>query len=329
MQVNKFCSDFKEKLKNSLKIIILPHVSADGDALGSSIALANYLREKGKVARVITEETIPGKYDFMDNFGVLEVYSEDKEYISDMQIALDTGGIERLGSRKSLFYGENTWNIDHHKTNNNFAKYNFVDVEASSTGEIIYEILKSFGHELDKATAEAIFVAISTDTGGLRYSNTTPKSMRICADLLENGIDISELSHKIFDVTPYQKVLLLGKSIQNMRIYNKGDIAIITLTKEDYAFINGNDDYFDGIVNTTVNTEGVVVGALIRETDEGYLKVNLRSSNDKIDVSALAQINGGGGHVRAAGYTEKNRGIEQSKAYILDYFATLLKQNGN
>ncbi len=329
MKLNEFCSSFKEKLETSNKIIILPHVSADGDALGSSIALANFLKERDKNARVVAEEGIPDKYDFIDNYGVVEVYAEDKEYESDMQIAVDTGDFERLGLRKSLFNGYNTWNIDHHKTNDGYAKFNCVDTEASSTGEIIYKILKSFGYEPDKATAEAIFTAISTDTGGLRYSNTTPESMRICADLLEKGINISEISHVSFDMMPYPKVLLLGRAIENMKIYHGGDIAVITLKKDDYAFLNGKEEYFDGIVNTTVNTEGVLAGALIRETGEGLVKVNLRSATDEIDVSALAQENGGGGHIRAAGYIEKNRGIEQSKTYILEYFGKILKKNEN
>lgn len=329
MELNDFCKNLGEQLVKSETILILPHVSADGDALGSSIGLAAFLLQKGKKAKVVAEEPIPDKYDFIDKYGVVEVFDETKEYPADMVIALDTGDFKRLGKRTRLFTGENTWNIDHHKTNDGYAKFNCIDTSASSTGEIIYKILGSFGYEPDLAAAEAIFTAISTDTGGLRYSNTTPESMRICADLLEKGINIAEISHVSFDMMPYQKVLLLGRAIENMKIYHGGDVAVITLKKDDYAFLNGKEEYFDGIVNTTVNTEGVLVGVLIRETEEGFIKVNLRSSTDGIDVSKIAQENGGGGHIRAAGYVDKNRGIEQSKTYILEYFGEILKNESN
>ncbi|MFO7612873.1 MAG: bifunctional oligoribonuclease/PAP phosphatase NrnA [Clostridia bacterium] len=327
MNLNEFCKAFADGVENSGSIVILPHVSADGDALGSAIAMAYFLISKNKHARVVLEEPIPDKYNFLNNDSFIELYETERGCEADMIIALDTGDINRLGLRKTCFTSDNTWNIDHHKTNTEFARNNYVDTAASSTGEIVFRIMENMGYHICCRPAEALFTAISTDTGGLRYSNTTPESMRICASLLETGIDIAEISHRAFDMMPYPKVLLQGAAIDNMRLYFGGDLAVITLKSEDYDFLNGKEEYFDGIVNLTVNTEGVRAGVLIRETSDGTIKVNLRSAEDGIDVSSLAGNNSGGGHIRAAGFTDASRSLEQAKEYIMGYFAEIFGNN--
>ncbi len=317
-------NNFKLSLQNAESIIVLPHVSADGDAIGSSLAMGYLLKTLGKNIRVVMDEPVPDKYAFLDIENLLETYSIESLYEADIYIALDTGDIKRLGNRQHIFKGNSTWNIDHHKTNDGFATNNFIDITASSTGEIIYMFYEYFNVGFDKKAAEAIFTAISTDTGGLRYSNTTPASMRICAELLETGIDIAEITHRVFDMTPYQKLLLKAVAIENMRLHYSGKLALITLKNEDYAFLMGKDEYFDGIVNIANNTEGVLAGVLMRETQSGEIKVNMRSSTDDIDVAVFANLNGGGGHIRAAGFTSQNRDFNQVYDHIIDYFGKIL-----
>ncbi|MCD6322783.1 MAG: bifunctional oligoribonuclease/PAP phosphatase NrnA, partial [Clostridiales bacterium] len=170
---------------------------------------------------------------------------------------------------------------------------------------------------------------ISTDTGGLRYSNTTPTSMRICANLLEMGIDVAEISHRVFDMTPYRKLLLKAVAIENMRLHFSGKLALITLKSDDYVFLMGKNEYFDGIVNIAINTEGVMVGILLRETLDGEIKVNLRSITDAIDVAEFANSNGGGGHVRASGFSVKDREFGEVYDQIIKYFGILLGKYDN
>lgn len=326
MKPDKFYIEFEKMLQEGNSFLVLPHVSADGDAIGSSLGMGNFLKTHGKKVRVVMDEKTPDKYQFLDQDNVLEIFDSKKDYSADICIALDTGDIRRLGDRQKIFDSPITWNIDHHKTNTEFALNNFVDLNAASTGEIVFGIYKYFKTEIDKKTAKALFTAISTDTGGLRYSNTTPSSMRICADLLDTGIDIAEISHRVFDMTPYRKLLLKSVAIENMRLHFSGKLALITLKSEDFAFLMGKDEYFDGIVNIANNTEGVMAGILMRETSNGEIKVNLRSSTDEIDVAMFANSNGGGGHIRAAGFSVTDRDFNEVYDQIIKYFGKLLEK---
>lgn len=324
MKTDNFYEKFQNLLKEIDSVNILPHVSADGDAIGSSLAMCYFLEAMGKKARIIMDEPVPDKYSFLDEKGKLEVFNPDMDYKADVCIALDTGDFQRLGKRQKMFQCPGTWNIDHHKTNTSFAINNYLDVKASSTGEIIYKLYKHFNIDIDILTANALFTAISTDTGGLRYSNTTPECMRFCADLLEKGIDISEISHMVFDMTPYRKLLLKAVAIEKMQLFYSGKLALIPLKNEDYEFLMGKDEYFDGIVNIANNTEGVMVGVLMRETPTGEIKVNLRSSTDEIDVADFADKNGGGGHVRAAGFSVYSGDYIKIYDEIINYFGEIL-----
>lgn len=324
MITDNFYEKFQNLLSDIKSVNILPHVSADGDAIGSSLGLCYFMEALGISARIIMDEPVPDKYSFLDEKFKLEVFNPDYDYKADVCIALDTGDIQRLGCRQQMFNCPGTWNIDHHKTNTRFAINNYIDVKASSTGEIVYKLFKQFNILIDLPTANALFTAISTDTGGLRYSNTTPESMRFCADLLEKGIDISEISHRVFDMTPYRQLLLKAVAIENMRLHYSGKLALIALKSEDYEFLLGKDEYFDGIVNIANNTEGVMVGVLMRETPSKEIKVNLRSSTDEIDVAEFANQNGGGGHIRAAGFSVNEGNYSRIYDEIIDYFGEIL-----
>lgn len=315
MKINDLIFKFSEDLHNQVDCLILPHVNADGDCIGSAVALNNFLKTQNIKSRILVEERIPEKYRYLDPYRDIEVYT-GREIPEKFVVSLDTGDFKRLGKRGEALHCKISWNIDHHKTNTAFAVNNFIDIGASSTGEIIYSILHVNKFVMDKDTASALFTAISTDTGGLRYSNTTPKSMRICADLLETGIDISEISHLAFDLMPYPKLLLKCVAIEKMHFFCDKKIAVISLGLSDYDFLGGMDEYFDGIVNITVNTEGVVAGALVRETDSGY-KVNFRSNTDEIDVSVFAEALGGGGHNRASGCTIEAKNLDDATEIII------------
>ncbi|MGE5614535.1 MAG: DHH family phosphoesterase [Bacillota bacterium] len=303
------------ELKVSRSVVILPHEAADGDAIGSSLALAFILSRMGKKVKVMMEEEIPYIYDFLPGKEFCGAASDEKCSF-DLAMALDCGDMERLGSRKEIFAcTPKTVNIDHHLTNTQFADLNYVDTASSATGEIIYELMKLLGQELDKDIAECLYVAISTDTGGFRYGNTTPLTHRIAADLLETGIDVAGISQKVFDITSSGKVKLMGAAIQSLELLEDGRIAIMSVSGETIMNTGASEADSDGIINTARNIRGVEVAAMLRQTDKDGIKVNLRS-NSYVDVSAIAGRYSGGGHKCAAGFTTGGS-LEQVKEMLI------------
>lgn len=304
-----------ETIIASDKIAILPHLAADGDALGSSFALALVLSGMGKRVDVLLEEEVTSIYGFLPGKDLSRVYSEDAIHY-DLALALDSGDSERLGSRKEVFENaDHTANIDHHNTNTKFAKQNYIDRAASSTGEIIYILLGKMGQQIDKDVAINLYIALSTDTGGFRYSNTSARTHLIVSELISLGVDVAEISRILFDTASYEKVKLTGAAIQSIELVEDGRVAVMALTNETIRNTGAREDESDGIINIARNITGVEVAVMLRQLDSGEIKVNLRSNN-YVDVSAVASRYSGGGHKRAAGFTTAGD-LEQLKTGLI------------
>lgn len=302
-------------INTSDNIAILPHVAADGDALGSSLALAMTLVQMGQKAVVLLEEDIPLIYGFLPGKELSEVYASGS-YSFDLAVALDCGDAERLGLRKSIFSGAaKTVNIDHHATNKGFAVYNHVDTGSSATGEIIFRLLEYLKRRPDRDIAACLYTAISTDTGGFRYSNTTPLTHRTAAELIGFGVDVAEVSRSVFDTASLGKVRLTGAAIESLELFENGRLAIMTVTNEMIRNAGAVEEDSDGIINTARNIRGVEAAAMLKQLESGEIKVNLRS-NSYVDVSDIAARHSGGGHKRAAGFTVKGD-LEQVKLSLL------------
>lgn len=285
-------------------IAVLPHVSADGDALGSSLALALALKAINKQATVYIEEEIPSSYSFLPGKELVQVYNEKPDKY-ELVLALDTGDLERLGKRVSIFReADRTVNIDHHTTNTEFAQLNLVKTNSSAVGEIIYQIIKMMGITLDRDMATCLYVAISTDTGGFRYSNTTPITHQIAADLVNNGVNVADISQIVFETTSLPKVKLMGKVIENLELLENGKLAFVYVTDDMLKSSDAGEEDCDGLVNIGRNIEGVEVSVLMRQRGDDEFKINFRSKT-YVDVSRIANMHSGGGHVRAAGCTVK------------------------
>lgn len=283
-------------------IAIFPHVSADGDAIGSSLALALSLKNAGKKVAVYIEEDIPTVYRFLPGTELMS-FSDSQDEAMDLNIALDTGDVGRLATRGEVFFNAPcTINIDHHVTNTKYALLNFVDASSASTGEIIYTLLKKLKYTIDKDIATCLYTALSTDTGGFKYSNTTAETHRIAAELLSTGIDIGELSQRIFDNTTFTKLKLTQKSIELLELLQDDKLAVVALSQEDLISTGAKDEDCDGIVNIGRSIEGVEVSLLVKEKSNNEVRINLRSKT-YVDVSEIAAAFGGGGHKRAAGCT--------------------------
>ncbi len=318
-----------EAVKASENIAVLPHATADGDALGSSFALALVLAGMGKKADVLLEEKVPLIYCFLPGMELSLVYAEgqasgatgsqiqshDRYY--DLVIALDCGDIERLGTRRKVFdAAEKTVNIDHHQTNTGFAALNHTNTGASATGEIIFELIGLLGQKTGRDTATSLYTAIATDTGGFRYSNTTPHTHEIAAELIRQGVDIADISQRVFDATSYGRVKLMGAAIRNLELFEGGKLAIMAITNDMIINSGAKEEDSDGIINVARNIRGVEAAAMLRQLPGGEIKVNLRSNN-YVDVAAIAAGHFGGGHKRAAGFTTEGV-LEQVKKSIIN-----------
>jgi len=297
-------------------IAIFPHVSADGDAVGSSLALALALKNAGKQVAVYIEEDIPKVYKFLPGLELTGLYDATFE-VMDINIALDTGDVGRLGSRADGFFkAPCTINIDHHVTNTNYGHLNFVDSSSASTSEIVYTLIKQLGIEIDKSIATCLYTGVVTDTGGFQYQNTSAETHRIAAELLSTGINVGDLSQRIFDNTTYEKLKLTQKAIELLELHENSKLSVVALSLEDIRSTGAKDEDCDGIVNIGRSIEGVEVSALIKEKEENVIRVNLRSKT-YVNVSEIAAAFGGGGHIRAAGCTV-NGCLEDVKAKIIN-----------
>ncbi len=309
-----------DKIANAISlsenIALLPHVAADGDALGSSFALALAISGMGKNVRVLLEEEIPYIYGFLPGTELSGVYRQGAERY-DTVIAIDCGDMGRLGKRADVFDGARiTADIDHHATNTGFAVHCYVDTGAAATGEIIYKLLALLGIKIDRDIATCLYVAVATDTGGFRYSNTTPFTHELAAELLKAGVDVAVVSQKVFDTTSFEKVKLISVAINTLELFENGKIAIMAISNELIKSTGAKEEDCDGIINTARNIRGVEVAAMLRQLNNGEIKVNLRS-NFTFDVAAIASLYKGGGHKKAAGYTIAGT-LENAKTRLLE-----------
>lgn len=310
------------QIKQSSNIAILPHVSADGDSIGSSTALALAIEKMGGKAVVYLEEEVPYTLSFVPGKHFTKVYDGTSDD-HDLAIALDTGDLDRLGKRVEIFKKcAQTVNIDHHPTNTMFAGENYVHTGAAAVSEIIYQMIKIAGLDLDKDIATSLYVALVTDTGGFRYSNTTCITHQIAGDLINNGADVAFVSQQVFENSSLGKIRLTGKAIESLEVLEGGKLSVVAVTDEMLRECGAKEEDCEGIVNIGRSVRGVEVSVMLRYKDEGLVKVNLRSK-EYLDVSAIAAKFTGGGHKRAAGCTVKGT-LDQVKDDIIREIRTAL-----
>ncbi len=282
-------------------ILIYPHVNMDGDALGSAAALCRALRQAGKECHILIEDGIPANLAFLD-----QGYCTFDQHILtdvDLSICVDCGDPSRFEKRQEKFAAaKHSLCLDHHSTTVYHCDYNYVDKEAAATGELIYKLLQAMHTELDREMGEAIFAAITTDTGNFQYSNTRKETHQIAASLYDVGIDANRVSVEIYENMRIEKMLIENLVLATMSTVagGQGIIAYVTqdMLKESGALMEETES----VVQRLRSIAGVEVAAFLKETTDGRIKVSLRSKQ-RVDVAELAAQLGGGGHIRAAGCT--------------------------
>jgi phosphoesterase RecJ-like protein len=312
--VDPILQKIAEHLIDTEDVVLLPHINADGDALGAALALGLALADMGKQVDILLEEEVPSNLNFLPGQELIKTNPRE-QYSTAVNI--DNGDISRLGKREPYFWNAKIrLSIDHHTTNRVEAHYSYVNTKASATGEIVYDlILNCLKTNLNKDISLCIYTAIVTDTGGFRYTNTTPETLMICADLMKQGIDFPYVIKKVFDMISYTKLYLMKKTINSLSLLEDGKLAISHLTYEDIQSYDVKNDDFEGLVNIGRNLEGVEVSVFLREDSEGNFRGNLRSNN-YVDVSEIAEKFNGGGHKRAAGFNSSDTREELIKKLI-------------
>jgi bifunctional oligoribonuclease and PAP phosphatase NrnA len=290
-----------EEIARSRTFLITTHESPDGDAVGSTLALASYLLGLGKEVTLYYKDPLPDLYTFLPLAETVRNAIPAGHY--DVCFVLDIGEFSRAGRELAEFRGIGKFiNIDHHLHCDRFGAINLIDSEASATGALIYRIIRGAGHEIDYGTALCIYTAVITDTGSFRYSNANPEAFTIAADMVARGVNAWYVAEKLYESQPRQRLELLALALATLEISPRGDFAAITVTLDMYEKAGANAELTDGFVNYPRSIRGVEVAVFFREIEPGLIKVGFRSKG-KVNVSALAAAFGGGGHHNAAGCT--------------------------
>ncbi|WP_010491242.1 DHH family phosphoesterase [Paenibacillus elgii] len=284
--------------------LVVAHVQPDGDAAGSTFAVAWMLQSLNKRFTLINEGRIPDKFMYMAGpHTVIEYVKTPPERKFVAVISVDCADFGRIGLVSECFVPERKLlNIDHHATNDGFGTVNLVRSDAAATVEVLYDLALELNLEFTPELNDCIYTGLLTDTGGFRYSNTTPKVMQIAADMLARGVKGYELAERLLETMTLGQVSLLKRSLNTLSFAHDNKVAWLSVTLDDLSATDASSEDMDGLVNYARNVEGVEVGMLFKEKEPGIVKVSFRSGG-LADVAALAQKFGGGGHVKAAGCT--------------------------
>lgn len=302
-----------EEIKKAKKIVILTHENPDGDAIGSSLGMYIALRKMGKEPDIIIPE-LPRAYNFLPEIENVKKEGQKEPY--DLAIALDCATIKMLNGWANYFEDAKVKvTIDHHGTNTMYGDYNYVNPDAPACAQTLISIIQYFGVEIDKKIGTCLLTGIITDTGGFQYQSTTPETFEFAAELLQTGVNVSDVYKRVMNTMTKANFELRKRAIERMEFFKEGKIAFTYITKEDIEEANAETGDFEGIVEEGRNIEGVEVSIFLRETQKGF-KVSLRS-NDYVNVSDVCLLFGGGGHIHAAGCTIA-QSLEQVKEKIVN-----------
>ena len=299
----------RDALRTADKLVVVTHENPDGDALGSMLGLTVGLRALGKdvVMYLSGDGPLPGEYGFLDLAGLQRELPADME--TRMLVAVDCASERRIGPDDELRErAPSVVDIDHHHDNTRFGDVNLIVPDASSTAEIVRDVLSELGVPLTPEIAEPLYVGLVTDTGRFQYTNTTPKALRLAAELVEAGADVHGIFRRVYETVQFAKLKLLARALDRAELYEGGRLVISYLLKEDFGAVGAEEPYSEGIIDYLRAVEGSEMVALIREPprDDGPARrISLRSSHDEVDVSAIARKSAGGGHRQAAGFSSE------------------------
>jgi bifunctional oligoribonuclease and PAP phosphatase NrnA len=318
-----------DAIRSHERFLVTTHENPDGDALGSLLAVKLALDALGKdVVMYLSGETpLPREYSWMPLGNLRRSLPDDAA--DRVLLALDCANESRLGpDPEVLASAPLVVNVDHHHDNSRFGAINAVVADASSTGEIVRDLLAHLDVELTPDMAEALYIALVTDTGRFQYTNTTPKALRLAAELVEAGADVHKVFQGVYESVQFAKLKLLARALERAQVYEGGRLVISYLLRGDFAEVGAAEPYSEGIIDYLRAVEGADMAALIREPPRGDAparRVSLRASADELDVSKIARASGeGGGHRQAAGFSS-SESIEEITDFIRREFVEAVR----
>ena len=308
-----------DAIRSNDRFLLVTHENPDGDALGSLLATKLALDALGKdsVMYLYGDAPLPREYRFMELSGIRREPPDDAA--ERVLVALDCANETRMAPDTTLL--ENaplTLDIDHHHDNSRFGELNLVVGDASSTGEVLRDLFAELGVELTPEIAEALYIAVVTDTGRFQYTNTTPKALRLAAELVDAGADVHRVFQAVYESVELAKLKLLGRVLDRAQVYEGGRLVVSYLLRSDFTELNVAEAFSEGLIDYLRAVEGAEMAALIREPprrDGPPRRISLRASNDELDVSAIARKSGGGGHRQAAGFSS-DASVEEITEFI-------------
>lgn len=299
---NSTFSEIAKALREHQSFILMSHVRPDGDAIGSQLALGHALEELGKTVYYVNEDGLPDNLAFLPHS---ENVIQPKGEVLDVEvaIALDCATKPRLGDNalKAASKAKLWINIDHHISNPGYGDLNFIDATSPATGQILYNFITSEDFPLSNVTRDAIYVAVSTDTGSFQYGSTTAATYEMAADLVRRGLQVGQINAKTYDSHPYRRVELLRRLLNTLELSDDGRIADWKLVYSTQEELGLKPEDSEGLIDMIRAVEGVEVAAFFEELQDGMIRVSMRSKNKAINVCEVAKVFGGGGHTMAAG----------------------------
>ena len=298
----------EKAIESHNKITLTTHVNPDGDGIGSELALYYHLKDMGKKdVRIINTSPTPEIYHFLDpDQSRITVYSEaEDEWIaeSDLVFVLDIGNMDRLSKMSSVVKNSTAMKIciDHHHANNGLGEINIIDENACATSEMIFDFIKrSVRGKFELPMAEALYIAILTDTGSFRFSNSTPKAHMVAAELIAMGVNPRSVYEHVYESDSWRKVKLLGRVLDRVQPHRSGKIAWTAITNDIMQEIGAKQEDIEGFVEFLATIKGVEITILFLELPSGKVKASVRSKG-KYDINKIASQFGGGGHIHASG----------------------------
>jgi phosphoesterase RecJ-like protein len=317
-----------DALRQHDRFLVVTHENPDGDALGSLLAATLALRQLGKDAVMYLpgNTPLPREYAFMPLDGLEREPPADAP--ERVLLAVDCAKEDRIGDEAAIARAPLVLDVDHHHDNTRFGDVNLIVADASSTGEVLRDVFAELGVELTPELAEPLYIALVTDTGRFQYANTTPKALRLAAELVEAGADVHAVFQQVYESVEFAKLKLLARALGRAEVLEGGRIVVSHLVRSDFADVGAAEPYSEGIIDYLRAVEGAELAVLIREqlsaSSHAY-KGSLRSSIDELDVSAIARGFGGGGHRQAAGFSSDaplEEIVERIRLGFLDQRAT-------
>jgi bifunctional oligoribonuclease and PAP phosphatase NrnA len=300
-------AEVAEELRGAERFLLTTHEGPDGDALGSLLATHKLLQQLGKDSVMFLaakEFPLPVEYRFLT---LEEVFHEPPvDLVDRVVVFLDCGNIDRMPVDFLQRDDTKIINLDHHHDNTRFGNLNLVDTQASCTAEIVYRLARLLGAEITPDIATALYVALVTDTGRFMYENTGPEAHRMAAALIDEGVDVHDIYRRLYERVPIEKLHLVARAVDRIQRLDDCRLAVTYISAQDYLDTGANEALTEGIIDHVRALEGAEVAAMVRDKTDGgayQRKVSLRSATGTVDVSAIAQRHGGGGHPRAAGFS--------------------------